>query len=909
MNRKITFTNRALLLLAITFITTVSVYAQQVINTTLQHDGKTRQYRLYIPQSYDSNTPAPLILNFHGFTNTINIQYNQSDFQQLAEDNQFIFVTPQGLGGFFSGWAINNSFGGNEDDLGFSDALINKIQSDFNINEKRIYATGFSNGGFFSYRLACELSSRIAAVASVAGSMTRSWIDNNQCQPQHPTAVLQITGTNDGTISINGNGSNKPILDVMEYWANYNNADATPEIIQLGGGSTRAIWDNGDNGVTAEFITVQGKGHSWNGGNVNTSQEIWNFFSRFDIDGALDPSPPTGETCSGNVSSFPYSESFEGTIGAWEQATADDLNWTVNAGGTPSTGTGPNSAIDGTSYIYVEASGNGTGYPTKRAILNSPCLDLSSLSTAKLGFQYHMLGATIGTLSVEARTNNAGDWETIFSKSGAQGSDWNAIIIDLDAYAGNDSVQLRINTVTGSNYTGDVAIDAIQIGAAIDGPVTAECTGDISNFPNTESFETNIGDWAQETSVDDLDWTRDSGGTPSTGTGPSSGADGNFYLYVEASGDGTGFPNKRAILNSPCLDFSALDSPTLAFQYHMVGSAIKTLDVEARINNSGEWTSVFNKTGAQGTGWNQANLELSSYAGEGSVQLRFNAVTGSGSSGWQSDIAIDAVSIQNGTVDPPSTCATINFDNFQIIGFSNQDAAGNFTASGTTLSLQNNTWKYIALNYTVTANTVISFDFNSTSEGEIHGVGFENDNTLTPSRYFKVYGTQNYGVTNFDNYSGSGTKTYTIPVGNFYSGNADRLVFINDNDVGSGNNSLFSNVRIYEGACDGLLSAKDVIAKLDNKIALIGNEDEGIGVIEMIPNPTRDQFSLTVSSKSTKDIRVSIYTILGQKKYEGRLNPGVNNLSANNLALSSGIYVVKIQSEGDKAVVKKLIIE
>ncbi|WAC02455.1 alpha/beta fold hydrolase [Lacinutrix neustonica] len=230
MNTKITLAKRTLVLLLLTLSTTLSGYAQQVINATLQHDGKTRQYRLYVPQSYDASKPAPLILNFHGFTNTINIQYNQSAFQQLAEDNQFIFVTPQGLGGFFSGWAINNSFGGNEDDLGFSDALINKIQSDYNINDKRIYATGFSNGGFFSYRLACELSSRIAAVASVAGSMTRSWIDTNQCQPQHPTAVLQITGTNDGTISINGNGSNKPIKDVMEYWSDYNNGDATPKL-------------------------------------------------------------------------------------------------------------------------------------------------------------------------------------------------------------------------------------------------------------------------------------------------------------------------------------------------------------------------------------------------------------------------------------------------------------------------------------------------------------------------------------------------------------------------------------------------------------------------------------------------------------------------------------------------------
>ncbi|WP_299436383.1 T9SS type A sorting domain-containing protein [uncultured Aquimarina sp.] len=733
MKTQLSVTKKTLLLLAITFMTTAATYAQQVINATIQNDGRTRQYRLYVPQSYDASKPAPLILNFHGFTNNIDTQYNQSDFRQLAEDNQFIFVTPQGLG-FLAGWAINNNFGGNEDDLGFSDALIDKIQEDYNINEKRIYATGFSNGGFFSYRLACELSPRIAAVASVAGSMTRSWITNNQCQPQHPTAVLQITGSNDNVISINGNGSNNSIQQVMEYWAAVNNGDSTPDIIQLGGGSTRSIWDNGDNGVTAEFIRVQGKAHSWNGGNVSTSQEIWDFFSRFDIDGAIDGTPPPP-------------------------------------------------------------------------------------------------------------------------------------------------------------------------------PPTDTCSGDISSFPFSESFENNFGDWSNATSGDDINFTRNSGGTPSNQTGPSSAADGSTYVYVEASGNGTGFPNKRAILNSPCLDFSSLTTPTLSFQYHMFGSAINSLTVEARKNNEGAWESVFSRNGAQGNNWITANVDLATFAGDASVQLRFNVVTGSGNSGWQSDIAIDAVSIQNGSGDPNPTCDSINFNDFAITSFSNQDSAGDFSigSGGDALSLSNNTWKYIGLNYTVTANTVIEFEFSSTSQGEIHAVGFENNNSLTSSRYFKVHGTQNYGVTNFDNYS-SGTTTYVIPVGAFYTGDMDRLVFINDNDAGSGNNSIFSNVKIYEGSCGGSLVSERTNDAID-LTPILGNEDEGISTFKMSPNPTIDQFSLNINSESTKEIMVRIYTILGQKKYEARLNSGVNNFSAKSLGLNTGIYVVKIQSEGNRDVTKKLIVK
>ena len=734
-------TKIALCFLVICCMATVATYAQQVINTSIQFDGRTRQYRLYVPRSYDASRPAPLILNYHGFTNNIDTQFNQSNFQQLAEANQFIFVTPQGLG-FLAGWAINNNFGGNEDDLGFSDALIDKIQEDFNVNEKRIYATGFSNGGFFSYRLACELSPRIAAVASVAGSMTRGWISSGQCRPTHPTAVLQITGTNDNVININGNNTNESIQDVMEYWADVNNADRTPDVTQLGGGTTRSVWDNGDNGVTAEFIRVQGKGHSWNGGNINTSQQIWDFFSRFDIDGEIGSNPnpnptPTPITCSGDVTSFPFAESFENSLGQWSQSTSDDINWT-----------------------------------------------------------------------------------------------------------------------------------------------------------------------------------RDSGGTPSDSTGPSTGADGDVYLYVEASGNGTGFPNKSAILNSPCLNFSNLNAPRLTFQYHMFGSAINSLTVQARTNNTGNWTSIFSESGNQGNTWNSASVNLAALAGTTSVQLRFVAVTGSGTNGWQSDIAIDAIAVQNGAGNPnpnptPDNCPVVDFDNVNITSFSNQDNDGTFEVAegGAGLILRNNTWKQIPFTYTVTANTVLEFDFRSTSEGEIHAIGFESDNELSDNLYFKVYGTQNYGVTNFDNYSGTATRTYRIPVGNFYTGNGNRLVFINDNDTGSGNNSLFSNVKIFEGSCDGSFAAKDLIADLGNKASILGTDGEGLATITMAPNPTTDQFTLNVNSESTEDIQVRIFNMLGQKKYETQLNSGSNTFSASSLGLNSGVYMINIQSLGEETKTHKLIIK
>ncbi len=467
----------------------------------------------------------------------------------------------------------------------------------------------------------------------------------------------------------------------------------------------------------------------------------------------------------------------------------------------------------------------------------------------------------------------------------------------------------------GSNFGERATIpafwDAMGLGTPPPPPPSEDCTGNVTSYPFTESFESNFGQWAQASSGDDLNWSRNSGGTPSSNTGPSSAADGSTYIYVEASGNGTGYPNKRAILNSPCLNFSGLTSPRLTFQYHMFGSAINSLTVEARTNNTGAWTSVFSKSGEQGNNWIAADVDLAAYAGDASVQLRFNVLTGSGGSGWQSDIAIDAVSIQNGSGNPDPTCEALNFNNFQITPFSTQDIAGNFSVGGggASLTLTNNTWKYIPLNYNVTPNTVIEFDFSSSDQGEIHAVGFEDDNTLTSNRYFKVHGSQNYGVTNYDNYSG-GTTKYVIPVGNFYTGNMDRLVFINDDDGASGNNSTFSNVKIYEGSCGQSALAESLTAEARSVTPTLGTEDEkDLSRMTISPNPTKNVFSIYIDSNRKSNVNVTIHNILGQKKAQIKLTPGVNTISAQNLSLGRGIYLLTMDVEdGQPASIQKLII-
>ena len=146
------------------------------------------------------------------------------------------------------------------------------------------------------------------------------------------------------------------------------------------------------------------------------------------------------------------------------------------------------------------------------------------------------------------------------------------------------------------------------------------------------------------------------------------------------------------------------------------------------------------------------------------------------------------------------------------VSYSNQDASGNVTVqdAGATLFLQQNTWRRTTQTFTVTADTVIEFEFQSTSQGEIHGIGLDEDNSLSSNRIFKVHGTQNWGITDFDNYSGSGFTTYQIPVGQYYTGSSMFLVLVNDKDSGAlTNNSSFRNVRIFEDTGGGGTCAVD----------------------------------------------------------------------------------------------------
>ena len=205
---------------------------QQTINASINHGGITRDYILYVPNSYVTGNQVPLVFNFHGYTSNATQQMWYGDFRAIADTAGFIIVNPEGTLDNSGVTHWNVGWGGSTiDDIGFTSALIDSIAAEYSINQDRIYSTGMSNGGFMSYQLACELSDRIAAIASVTGSMNLGWF--NSCNPSHPMPVMEIHGTLDQTIPYNAGSFTESATDIMDFWRGINNCNNTPIVTNI----------------------------------------------------------------------------------------------------------------------------------------------------------------------------------------------------------------------------------------------------------------------------------------------------------------------------------------------------------------------------------------------------------------------------------------------------------------------------------------------------------------------------------------------------------------------------------------------------------------------------------------------------------------------------------------------------
>ena len=272
----------------------------QTLLKSIVHDGIQRDYRIYVPSIYDGSMEVPVVFNIHGYGSNAFQQEAYGDFRPIADTANFILVAPDGTLDN-SGTAFWNAFGSpteTVDDVGFISALIDTLAEDYSINLNRVYSTGMSNGGFMSYKLACGLSSRIAAIASVTGAM----IDPAflACGATHPTPVMQIHGTADPTVPYLGSTGVLGAEAGVAYWVDYNNCNpiptetAVPDIDQTDlCTADHFVYSGGDAGSTVELYRINGGAHTWPGTNpffstlgvtnqdFSASVEIWRFFNQY----------------------------------------------------------------------------------------------------------------------------------------------------------------------------------------------------------------------------------------------------------------------------------------------------------------------------------------------------------------------------------------------------------------------------------------------------------------------------------------------------------------------------------------------------------------------------------------------------------------------------------------------------
>ena len=277
----------------------------------LEVDNLRRNYWLHVPLSYDSRQPTPLVLAFHGRLGTGKQMEKLTNLSGLAEKRGFMVAYPNGVG---RSWNAGHGTGKAEaqgvDDVKFTGRLIDSIRRMLNLDGRRVYATGFSNGAVLVHRLACELSEKIAAIAAVAGTVAPQI--GRTCHPNRPVAVLQIHGTADPIVPwegglTQGGGFVESVAATIAGWVARDECAAQPEVLDIGGWVIRESYRPCAKAARVILYRVEGGGHTWPGGyqylpkkvigetnrSWDASEAIWDFFLRH-------PLNESGDSLAGN---------------------------------------------------------------------------------------------------------------------------------------------------------------------------------------------------------------------------------------------------------------------------------------------------------------------------------------------------------------------------------------------------------------------------------------------------------------------------------------------------------------------------------------------------------------------------------------------------------------------------------
>lgn len=240
---------------------------------TLSHKGLIRTALVHVPEGYDPGKGAMLVLNFHGFSSDGLQEAVLSRMNKASDERGFIAVYPYGVANSWNaGQCCGTAWLDAVDDVDFVRNLLDKLEADFCIDTRRVFSTGMSNGGFFSHRLGCELSDRIAAIAPVAGVLGIS-----SCNPPRPVPVFHFHGTEDGlvpygggnpvlNVGLEGELNFKSVADTMASWRNHNKCSDVSEKIYDEGDAVCLRWGGCSQDADVLLCTITGGGHTWPGG-------------------------------------------------------------------------------------------------------------------------------------------------------------------------------------------------------------------------------------------------------------------------------------------------------------------------------------------------------------------------------------------------------------------------------------------------------------------------------------------------------------------------------------------------------------------------------------------------------------------------------------------------------------------
>ena len=265
------------------------------LNQSILHNGISRDYILYIPENLPTN--APLVVVSHGYTSSAKTMMSYSGMNKVADEEKFLVVYPQGTkdqrgNNFFNvGYEFHAS--SKVDDLDFIKALVTKLTDDYQVNPNHIFATGMSNGGDLSYFLACYASDMFQAVAPIAGTMMQTTIET--CKPQKGMPIFAVHGKADEVTYFDGDMANRDkwgpypgIPAVIEHWIDLNAVEISKQVdldnitnftaSQEALSFDRYLSDTSDHEV---WLYIHSGGHDWSLKELDTSSEIWNFFTRY----------------------------------------------------------------------------------------------------------------------------------------------------------------------------------------------------------------------------------------------------------------------------------------------------------------------------------------------------------------------------------------------------------------------------------------------------------------------------------------------------------------------------------------------------------------------------------------------------------------------------------------------------